>query len=194
VPGSTVAVVVEGGDEVRLVQAIVPALMEATRLNLTGRNKDKATGFAKDPQWRSVRHVAVVLDNEEDPGASLAFANQVLLCLGPTPVSAAGAVEVDDTGRRGVWLLPEPGAAGAQETLLRRAAPKSVAVCVDALFQCAPLPSPSRAQADKAWVGAWLSTQCVPARPDQGWEQGVFDARHAAFDPLRSFLLGIAGS
>lgn len=189
--GAHTAILVEGGDEHRLCTAlwpggVVPWFVIVGRTSLAGT----LGGLKKDAAWGQIHNVGVVLDAEEDVGASVALGQSCFALLGRPVPPVAGAV-VGGSGRNdGFFLLPDNASVGAMESLVRRAAPPGMAACVDALFTCTPNPGTTVARRDKAWVNAWLSAFRGEGRVDQAWNDSPpgIDPTHQAFAELRRFL------
>lgn len=184
---------VEGGDERAVCQAILgPAWSGLVCRSAEGRDDLPALAdvATKEPNFRFVRSVGVVMDMEGDAVDAYALASRVLSGLGVAGAPAHAAF-VGSAPRVGIFLAPDGIALGCIETLCRKAVsdPK-LAACVDALVACAGSPHALDARADKGWLQSYLG-MCTHAglRFHQALSpaNGI-DPTHAAFDPLRTFL------
>ncbi len=188
---------VEGGDERAVCEAVIGAGAWA---NLhcwcaSGQSDLPALGVlaAVDPNARFIRSVGVVLDVEDDLAHATAIAAKTLNPFGGSGAPSHGALS---TGPRplGAFLVPDGVSNGSIETLCRKAVrDPTLAACVDALVSCAGSPHTNQARADKGWLKAYLGMLPDPTlRFHQSFStvDGI-DPAHAAFDPLRRFLLAL---
>jgi hypothetical protein len=143
-----------------------------------------------DPGFIHARSVGLVLDVEEDPREALRLAQETLAVFGHT-VPVNHGVVTGQSLRLGAFLAPDGSTPGSIELLCKQAVrePK-LASCVDALVQCAQPTFPTRALAAKGWLNAYLAMLPEQQRIHQAFDavKGGFEASHAAFAPLRSFL------
>jgi hypothetical protein len=180
---------VEGGDERSVCQAVTDPSTWSGLVCWPADGRDDLVNLARAalnaPNSAHIRSVGVVLDAEEDIPAALGLAARTLAVFENTPVA---------TSRRTSFLMPDGVSPGAIETLCRRAVRNvALAACVDQLVNCAGSPHSLHARADKGWLRAYLGMTADPnLRPDQAFTapDGI-DSTHAAFDPLRAFLLAL---
>ena len=186
---------VEGGDEQRLCEALLGPTETHARPTCFRRANGRAFEelaalVVKEPHWVHTTHVAIVLDAEEAPAASVDLAKRALRVLGSRAAAAPGQL---DGGRpaAGFFVLPSEAAHGAHETLLRQvAADGARARCADAFEACTSVHHSTAANRDKSWVQSYLAAssdgglRTHDALAQQGW----FDLGHTLLDPLRTFL------
>ena len=188
---------VEGGDERAVCEAVAGA---GAWSNLrcwcaTGQSALPAlAGLAvRAPNADRIRSVGVVLDIEDDLLNASAIAAQTLAAFGGSGAPPHAAFSAGPP-RLGAFLVPDGASNGSIETLCRRAVRNaSLAACVDALVSCASSPHTNQARADKGWLKAYLGMLPDPSiRFHQSFSiaDGI-DPTHAAFDPLRRFLLAL---
>jgi hypothetical protein len=184
-------ILVEGGDDERMVQRLLPpgSAARVYTFPLNGNDptkvRDTAAAVAKAPGWANVRRVAVVLDAEEDVATARALADVAFAAMG-LPSPAPGRVERRDDVRVGAFFVPDNQSPGASESLLLRVAEPSALGCVDAFFQCTPNLGATVAQRDKARAQALVAAINPGARADTLWDR--VDPEHVALLPLRRFL------
>jgi hypothetical protein len=193
-PNATTALFVEGGDDERMVQRLLPDLPLFIQV-FDGRAPkqlaDRARAARNDPGWYGIRRVGVILDAEEDPAASWALAMTVFTAIDWPQPSTEATVHVDGDRWSGAALVPGPGQPGGSETLLLATAQEAERRCIDAFFTCTPNPGTTVAQRDKARVQVLAASRTAKGRPDQLWS--TVDPAHPALHPLRAFLNRLAG-
>lgn len=92
------------------------------------------------------------------------------------------------------FVMPDNVQLGATETLCRQAVRNAaLAACTDALERCSGAMGSTRARRDKGWLKAYLAMLPDPSlRFDQALAEPMgLDPMHAAFAPLRAFLLAL---
>ncbi len=186
--------IVDGGDDRRLVDAILGARPNIVHgkdlaLDLQLRNAKDTSGFE-----RAVA-VGVVTDCEADPAGRLVSARAAIAQIPGAPSDLAHAEVRTVNGRRfGIFLVPDGDTPGGLETLLRRAwGPTPRDRCVDDYLTCVGPTGATVANRDKAWLKAWTAgAQNPDLRPEQLIGRDI-DPGHSTFDPLRSFLDALVG-
>lgn len=189
---------VEGGDEATVCQVLAgSAWSQLCCWKADGRDLPAQARLAKnDVNFRYARSIGVVLDAEHNLTEAQNLAEATLAVLGAAGPVVHGVLA--GSPRIGVFLCPDGTRSGAIETLCRRAAKDAkLARCVDDLVACAGNPHSHRVNPhvaeDKGWLRAYLGMLPEPdLRFHQalGHAQGI-DPTHAAFDPLRQFILAL---
>lgn len=174
-PGATTALFVEGGDDERMVQALVSPAPIFT-LCFDGRTPERIAAIAgaaqNDPGWPGIRSVGVILDAEEDLSESWILCESVFQTLNLASPIGPGLVETTGAHRVGGYLVPDNRARGASETLLLRGAAPAQIACIDAFFACTPNPGTTTAQRDKARAHTLAAATVPGGRPDMLWPKG----------------------
>lgn len=194
--GATIAIFVEGGDDQKMVERLLPPDAPIWMLKLDGSDeaasRRMAEAASKDSGWYAIQTVIVVFDAGEAPDASQARCRDLIERVGFPVPNQLGDVASQGTRRAGYFLVPHD-APGGSETLLLRASRTELVDCVDALFACTGGSVGTIERRDKARAWALAATQPDPAgskpapcRPDALW-RGV-DLEHPAVQPLRAFL------
>lgn len=188
-PDATAALFVEGGDDERMIQRLLPntpVFFQVFDGRATTQVHNRAVAARRDPGWHRIRQVAVILDAEEDPADSFRLAQSVFDALGWTRPTTPGLIESADDRRFGATLVPGPTRTGGSESLLLDTATPAERACIDAFFACTPNPGSTQAQQDKARALVLAASRSAKGRPDQLWS--TVDPAHPALSALRAFL------
>jgi hypothetical protein len=188
---------VEGGDEKAVCEAVVGpgawANLQCWCASGQADLHETARAAVRDANARHIRSVGVILDIEENPSQAYSIAAKTLAVFGGNGTPAHGALSTNPLPL-GAFLVPDGVSNGSIETLCRKAVRNpTLAACVDALVSCAGSPHTNQARADKGWLKAYMGMLPDPSlRFHQSFSiaDGI-DPAHAAFDPLRRFLLAL---
>ena len=193
---SPVQLIVEGNDQRNFFEALCKHVsytdIQVQNFGAVTELQDFLEGLVGEPGFREVTEsVGVVRDADES--ASDAF-RSVQGALRNVGLSVPTAPEERTDGRPAVsvLILPGGGRRGMLETLLCESlADEPVNQCIDEFFQC--VGEASIKNMDKARAFAYLTTRPEP-RHSVGVAalRGQWDLEHAAFEPVRRFLEGLA--
>ncbi len=188
-PGTRLVLVVEGADERRALEPLLPA--NAFIWAAGGRDVAAALrDLTFQPAWPDVRAVGVIVDAEEDPAASASLGAEALAVVGwPRPTGEG--IAVDGERRGGVLVVPGDGRAGAIEAWLWAWAPPERRACVEAYFACTPNPGRTEAQRQKACVEVLAAGFEPTFRRDDLWDLVPVD--DPCRDPARQFVAALRG-
>lgn len=184
-PDARLAVIVEGGDEERVVKRLLTAPAFLVCAGGQAGVRRAVESAAKDPGWSRIRGLAILLDAEEDSASAFERACEAMSGVAwpvpgePEQVAAAGDQVC------GVFVLPGQGAPGASEALLLQTASASELACIEAWYDCVGRPGTTVARRDKARAHA-LSAGRGLGRPDVIWDD--VDLTHDAIAPLATFF------
>lgn len=185
--GATVALFVEGGDDERMVRALLTEdvfiqVIQGTTTDLV-ENIVRAT--MKDPGWPNIKTIGVVVDAGESHLQAKAVAKTVFEALNIHSPSGVATLERRDGITIGFFVVPDDDTLGGSDTLLLRTAKPEVQACVEAYFSCMGEPAGTQEQRDKARSWA-MAAALGPKRAHEMWAS--IDPSHPALAPLRSFL------
>ena len=163
----------------------------------SGRLSSTLETIAGRKTFGALPALAVVLDANGDPAATLSTANDALrkiVPLGERPLEPEKVREVDWNGRAfrvGVFIMPGGGQNGGLEELVLPSARSDHMECVQPFRQCAreaAKDSPVEKESKKT-VQALLSAMpkhCVNLA--DAAEKGMIDFNHSVFDGLKKFI------
>jgi len=162
-------------------------------------SKDNFRKFMEDvtllPGFASrVQTVGIVRDAETSSAAAFTAVREALAALSIPAPSAPGEI-VAGPPRVGVFILPDNTGDGMIETLCVRSVEEDPAfACLNIFFECVrerlgSLPS----NIHKARAQAFLATRReVEYHVGRAADRGVWNFRHDVFEPLVTFLRGLA--
>lgn len=199
-PDAGVHILVEGGDESYILNALIRHMAGAASEPQEDVNIYDIDGkpnlrkilriLVKSEGFELVKRIGIILDADESEEDTLKSIQTVLEKEGlPAPVAPNNPVEKDGHPAVTALILPGNGQEGELETLLCESfADKPVDECIKEFFECVERLNGAVKEPEKARVRAYIAAIDPEVATGGAAERGYLNFEHDAFEPIRRFL------
>ncbi|MDE0021559.1 MAG: hypothetical protein OXT69_09290 [Candidatus Poribacteria bacterium] len=202
-PDAGVQILVEGGDDSRILKALIDHMAGAIsdRQEIEDVNIYELGGkpslkrflpvLVKSEGFEQVKRIGILLDADDSEERAFQSVQSALKNAGlPVPHEPNAPAEADGRPSVTALILPGGGRAGELETLLCESFKDDpVNQCVDEFFECVERLNGAVEQPEKARVRTYIAAQTDPNVAAGGAaERGYWNFEHNAFQPIRRFM------
>lgn len=200
-PDAGIQILVEGGDDSRVLKALIDRMAGAASdppedvniYELGG--KPSLKGFlpilVKSEGFERIKRIGIMLDADNSEKSAFEGVRSALRSSGlPIPKRIGQTAVKGSRLAITALILPGNGRKGELENLLCESfADDAVNECVEKFFECVERLNGASKEPEKARVRAYIAAQTDPNVAAGGAaERGYWDFEHPAFEPIRRFL------
>ena len=199
-PDAGVQILVEGGDESYILNALIRQMAGAASepqenvniYDIDGKSnlREILHLLVKSEGSDQVKRIGIMLDADGSEKDTFKSVQNILEKEElPVPNAPNDPAEEDDSPAVTALILPGNGQKGELETLLCESfADKPVNECINEFFECVKRLNGAVKKEEKARVRAYIAATDPEVATGGAAERGYWDFEHPAFEPIRRFL------